>query len=170
MDLLGQDQFEHKINSCDSARPGIGRRIAILIVAAQLVACGEPPAPPEESLRQWVKQGQEAAKDKDRQALVAMISPAYADGRGNSRDDIDKLLRVYFLRMNDVALITQIEELNIVADTAAELVLTVGMAGTHDGTLGFSADAYRFDMELEASGDDWLLLGARWGELGAELQ
>lgn len=170
MDLLSQGDIGNTIKSCASAQRGIGSRIAALIIAALLVACSEPATPPEESLRQWVMRGQEAARDKDRKAIVDMISPAYADGRGNNRDDIDKLLRVYFLRMNDVALITQIEELNVIADTAAEIVLTVGMAGTHDGTLGFSADAYRFEFELEADSDDWVLLGARWGELGAELR
>jgi hypothetical protein len=67
-------------------------------------------------------------------------------------------------------LMSRIEALNIIGETAAELVLVVGMAATHDGTLGFSADAYRFEMELERQGDDWLLLGASWGELGGELR
>jgi hypothetical protein len=146
----------------------VGVLVAVLVVA-MLSACDEPVTAPEERLRQWVRQGQQAAEDKDRRAIVAMISPAYVDGRGNSRDDIERILLAYFLRMNEVALITHIEELSIIADTAAELVLTVGMSGTHDGTLGFSADAYRFEMELELGDDDWLLLSTRWGELGREL-
>jgi len=43
------------------------------------------------------------------------------------------------------------------------------MAGQNDAVLGFSADAYRFQLELEREGDDWLLISARWGELGEEL-
>ena len=139
---------------------------SVVVVGMALLACGGPVTGPEESLRQWVEQGQQAADEKDRSTIVDMISPAYVDGRGNSRDDIERILLAYFFRMNDIALITRIEELNIIGETAAELVLTVGMAATHDGTLGFSADAYRFEMELERDGDDWLLLGARWGELG----
>jgi hypothetical protein len=49
-------------------------------------------------------------------------------------------------------------------------VLDVGMAGTNDGVLGFSADAYRFEMQLEKEDDDWLLMSARWGEIGGELR
>jgi len=150
-------------------RPPRASLVIIMLAGTILVACGESATPPEESLRQWVRQGQQAVDDEDRQELVDMISPAYIDGRGNRRNDIENLLRFYFLRMNSVALIARIEELNIIGDTAAELVLTVAMAGTHDGTLGFSADAYRFEMELELDGDDWLLLGARWGELGGAL-
>ena len=143
---------------------------AVAVAATVLLACGGPVSGPEESLRQWVEQGQQAADEEDRSTIVDMISPAYVDGRGNSREDIEKILLAYFFRINDVALITKIEELHVIGETAAELVLSVGMAATHDGTLGFSADAYRFEMELERDGNDWLLLGARWGELGGELR
>lgn len=101
--------------------------------------------------------------------MIDLISPAYADARGNSRDDIETMLRVYFFRMNDVGVIVKIDELTIIDQTAAELILIVGMAATHDGTLGFSADAYRFEMELERDDEQWLLIGAEWGELGGEL-
>lgn len=145
------------------------RCLAVLVACACLPACGES-TPPEEALRAWVDRGVELARQKDRRALVAMISPAYTDARGNSRDDIENLFRVYFLRQHKVALLTRIEELSVIGETAARMVLTVGMAGTNDGVLGFSADAYRFDMELESDGDDWLLISARWGELGEELR
>ena len=141
-----------------------------IFVSVGPAACGDAATSPEESVRQWVRQGQEAVDSADRRALVDMISPAYMDGRGNRRDDLEKMLRFYFLRMRNVALITRIEELRVIDDTAAELVLSAAMAGTHNGTMGFSADAYRFEMELELDGDDWLLLGARWGQLGAELR
>jgi hypothetical protein len=35
--------------------------------------------------------------------------------------------------------------------------------------LGFSADAYRFEMELARDGDDWLLISGRWGEVGGNI-
>ena len=149
-------------------RPRCAVAIA-LITCAMLAACGGPKTGPEESLRQWVDQGQKAADEEDRSTILDMISPSYVDGRGNSRDDIGDILRLYFFRMDGVAFVTRIEELNIIGDTAAELVLTVGIAAKHSGTFGFSADAYRFEMELELDGDDWLLLGARWGELGGDL-
>jgi hypothetical protein len=67
-------------------------------------------------------------------------------------------------------LLPNIEEITVYGDTAAKLVMTVGMAGTNDGVFGFSADAYRFDLELEKNGDDWQLIAARWGELGDEIR
>jgi hypothetical protein len=136
---------------------------------AGLGACGGPEAGSEEQLRQWVNRGEEVAEAKQRRELIDMISPAYTDTRGNDRGDIENILRVYFFRQNSITLLTKIEEIRVYGDSAAEVELTVGMAGQNDAVLGFSADAYRFQLELERDGDNWLLISARWGELGEEL-
>lgn len=144
------------------------------LIAAGLIcllgsSCGGPDEGPEEAVRAWVRDGHQATEAKDRRALLDMISPAYADSRGNSRDDIGNMMRFYFLRQNKVALITRIDKLEIFGDSAAKLVLQVGMAEANDNVLGFSADAYRFEMELERDGSDWLLIAARWGGLGDDV-
>ena len=140
-----------------------------LVCLAVLSGCGGPEAGPEEQLRQWVSTGQEAAESKDRRDFLDLISPAYVDARGFDRDDVGDRLRVYFLRQHSIKLLTSIEEIRIFADSAAEIELTVAMAGKNDSVFGFSADAYRFQLELERDGDDWLLISARWGKLGKEL-
>ena len=147
-------------------------RTAFTGVAAVLLlaGCGEPPTAPEEELRAWVEAGVEAAENKQRRALVDMMSSAYTDSRGYERDDIDQLLRAYFFRQDRIALLPRIEDITVYDDTAAKIVMTVGMAGTNDGVLGFSADAYRFAFELEKDADEWQLISARWGELGDELR
>jgi hypothetical protein len=142
----------------------------VVMICAGFAGCGEATTAPEDAVRAWIASGVALAEDKDRRALLDMISPAYADARGNKRDDISNLFRVYFLRQHKVALLTRIEELQIYGDSAAQVTLAIGMAGTNDGTFGFSADAYRFALELEHDGDDWQLIAARWGELGEELR
>lgn len=142
----------------------------VTAVMMLLVACGEPSTEPEAEVRAWVAAGVEAAESKERRGLIGQVSSSYADARGNDRSDIENMLRVYFLRQHKIGLLTKIEEITIYGDTAARLIMTVGMAGTNDGVLGFSADAYRFDMELEKDGGEWLLIAARWGELGNELK
>lgn len=132
-------------------------------------ACGGPQDGPEEAIRAWVDAGHKAAEAKDRSSLLDMISPAYTDWRGNSREDVGNILRFYFLRQDKVVLITHVDELDVIGDSAAELVLQVGMAGSDDNALGFSADAYRFEMELVRDGDDWLLIAARWGGFGNDV-
>lgn len=146
------------------------RTLVAACLCLWLAGCGGPAEGPEAALRAWVAQGHEYAEAKNRRGLVNMISPAYVDARGNSRDDISDLFRIYFLRTQSVALITKINELNVYGDDAGEVELTVGMAGTNEGTFGFSADAYRFEMEFERDGSDWLLTSARWGEVGGDMR
>jgi len=142
----------------------------VVTIAVLASACGDSPSAPEEELRAWVAAGVEAAENEERRALVDMISASYADTRGYGRDDIDKLLRAYFFRQSRISLLPRIEEITVYDTTAAKIVMTVGMAGTNDGVLGFSADAYRFAFELEKDTDEWQLISARWGELGDELR
>ena len=147
----------------------VGIQVMCIAYLALLGGCGGPEAGPEEQVRQWLSAGQQAAETKERGDLLDLISPSYVDSRGLDRDDIGDRLRVYFLRQQSIKLLTSIEEIRLYGDSAAEVDLTVGMAGKNDSVFGFSADAYRFQLELERDGDDWLLISARWGELGEEL-
>jgi hypothetical protein len=151
------------------ARVHAWRLLWLALLCSAIAACGGPATEPEEQVRDWVRQAQVAAEAKERRALMRLISPAYADARGNSRDNIGNLLRLYFLRQEKIALITRIEEVTVIGGTAAEVSLTAAMAATNDSAIGFSADAYRFTFELERDGGDWLLIASRWGQLGSDL-
>ena len=154
-----------------TARPqGVVRRYAIALIGALLAAgCGGGADTPESELRAWVAAAEEEAEARDRRALIKRVADSYIDGRGNNRDSVDKLFRYYFLRQQSVVLLSNIETIEVFGDTAAEVALTVGMAGSSGG-LNLSADAYRFELELEKREGDWLLIGARYGALGEELQ
>lgn len=153
-------------------RFGSGTRNACAGLACWVlaIACGGSTTEPESELRLWVERGQVAAEAQQRRDLVGMISPAYGDSRGNKIGDIENMLRAYFFRQHTVKLVTSIEEIRLYGDSAAEIDLVVGMAGTNDGAFGFSADAYRFQLELERKSDDWQLISARWAELGKDLR
>jgi hypothetical protein len=139
------------------------------MICALLTACGSPATGPEEALRQWLADAEAAAEDLDRRGLVAMVSENYADGRGNDKDSVDKLLRFYFLRQKSVELVMKIDELTVIDETAAEILVTAAGVGTTTRALGINADAYQFALELEMDDDEWMLIGARWGEPGQEL-
>lgn len=145
------------------------RQLTLGLLFITLLGCGEPPTAPEEAVRAWVAQGHRLAEEKQRRDLIDMVSPAYSDARGNKRADIENMFRFYFLRANGISLLPKINEVRIFGETAAEVDLTVGIAAGNDGVLGFSADAYRFELELVRDGDEWLLIAGRWGELGEEI-
>jgi hypothetical protein len=152
---------------------GTGKPLRLLLVgllAGGLLACGDPPTAPEEALRAWVVEGQRLAEAKDRGGLMDMISKDYTDARGNDRDAIEQLFRLYFLRANNIVLLTTIERVRVFDDSAGEIDLKVGMGATHDGVLGFSGDVYNFELELVRDGDDWLLIAGRWGEAGEDIR
>ena len=124
---------------------------------------------PEDALRQWVADAQAAAEDLDRRGLVAMVSDNYADGRGNNRDAINRILRLYFLRQKSMTLVMKIDKLTVIDETAAELLVTAAGVGMTTNILGINADTYQFALELEQDDGEWMLIGARWGEPGQEL-
>ena len=147
-----------------------GSNAAIWLAVLMLSACGGASTEPEEAIRAWLENAETAAENRDRNALLSLISDNYADARGNDREAIGNMLRVYFLRQRNVSIVTKIDDISVSGYTAAQVLLTAGMAGRNDGVLGISADAWRFELELEGDDDEWLLIGARWGELGAELR
>ena len=142
------------------------RPLLTALLAATLASCGGSPGSPEQQLRAWVDRGHEAAERKDRDALMQMISPGYSDTRGNSRADIGNLFRYYFLRANKIGLLVSIDDIEVFEDTAAQVLLTVALGATTDSSPGFNADAYRFELELEKTGDEWLLVSGRWNDVG----
>jgi hypothetical protein len=147
-------------------------RILILsLICAFLAGCGGgTDGGPEEAVRAWVAAAEAAAEDKDRQGLLDLIAENYADSRGNDHAQIGNMIRYYFLRQKSVAFITSINDIVILGGTAAQVSLTVGMAGTDASALGVRADAYNFELELENTDDEWMLIGARWGEVGREMR
>lgn len=159
-----------------STGPSVPRnrqRLAMLALVVLLSACA-PSIGPEEAVREWLSEAQAAAEARDRDRLMDMIAPGYADARGNDRDDVDRTLRLLFLRSQKILLVSKVDEVSLMGRSsdasAAQVLLTVGMAGTDSGILGLSADAYRFELELEKHDDDWQLIGARWGEVGQPLR
>ncbi|MCH8071989.1 MAG: hypothetical protein IIA09_08580 [Proteobacteria bacterium] len=147
------------------------RILIFSLICAFLAGCGGgPAADPEEALRAWVEAAEAAAEDKDRRELLAMISENYADSRGNDHAQIGNILRLYFLRQKSVAFLTRIDDIVLMGGTAAQVNLTVAMAGTDASSLGIRADAYSFDLELENTDDEWMLIGARWGAVGRKMR
>ncbi len=146
------------------------RIVALVAMIVTLVACAPEPTAPEQALRAWVDAMRAAAEARDAGAIMDRISASYADGRGNDRDDIERMLRGAFLRYRQVALVARIDDIRVIADTAAEIDMTLAMAGTKNTPIGFGADAYRVEMELELVGRDWQLLAARWASSGEQLE
>ena len=143
-----------------------GVRCAVVGAMLLLVACGGDRPVTETAVRDWIAEAIDEAEGRERRALMRRVSDGYADTRGNERSDIDNLLRLYFARLNRFELVTTIDAVRIFEGSAAEVDMTVGMAGTGIGVLGFSADAYTFSLDIQLEDDDWRLIAARWRPVG----
>ena len=143
-------------------------RVRCIVLGAMLFlgACGGDRPAAETDIREWVTEAVREAEDKQRRILMKRVSDGYVDTRGNERTDIDKLLRFYFARLNSIQLVTSIDEVRVFDESAAEIEMTVGMAGTGMGLLGFSADAYSFSFDIQLEDDDWRLIAAEWRPVG----
>lgn len=148
----------------------MGMRGLLFALSLVLVGCGESQSDPEQELRLWVDSAEAAAEDRDRSALMALISPGYTDGRGNDFDSINRMVMGYMLRQKSISLLIKIDDIEVSAESAADMALTVGMAGTSNRSFGLDADAYRFELELVRETDGWQVVAARWGALASELR
>jgi hypothetical protein len=148
----------------------IRKSLLLTALSACLVACGTSASDPEAAVRSWLADAEMAAEEQNRSGLLSMISENYADSRGNDHDRIGRILQAYFFRQQTIELLTSIDDISLMGDSAALVSLTVGMVGTNNSMLGLSADAYDFELELEVINDDWMLIGARWGEKGSSLR
>lgn len=144
---------------------------SLVLLVVLFAACSARQGAPEDEIREWLERGERLVGEEDRRGLIDMISPAYADARGNDRDDLNDRFRLLFLRTDPVTLLTRVEAITVIDGSAAEVKLDVGMAGRDDlSALGYNASAYRFELELVHDGDDWQLISARWGEVGGQLR
>jgi hypothetical protein len=134
-----------------------------------LAGCGAATAP-EEAVRLWVSDAETAVENKNRDALMAMIADGYTDSRGNYKADLEQMARFWFLRNRHMLLASKIDKVTIIGDSAATVHLVAGRAGTGQETFGVNADVWRLELELVNDSTDWLLIGARWGELGGGLR
>ena len=134
------------------------------MATAVLAGCSAP-SPPETAVREWLEAAETAVEERDRGRLVDMIAEHYVDARGNDREALSQRLRLYFLRNREIVIASHVEELEVIGGTAAQVVLTAGMAGADANAFGLRADAWRFELELVREDGEWLLIGAQWSEL-----
>ena len=94
----------------------------------------------------------------------------YLDQKGYSKQRLGDLLRVYFFRHKNVYLFTKIEEIDLLAENQATVLLYVAMAGSVisdiDALATLRAQIYQFELQLLKE-DDWLLHHANWKPVSA---
>ena len=117
-------------------------------------------------IRQFLKSGVEAAENRSADTLKDMMHDNYLDHKGYNKNQLGKLLRVYFFKHKNIHLFTKIDEIELLAENEAIVSLHVAMAGSVisdvDALSALKARIYRFELQLIRQ-DEWLLRHAVWG-------
>ncbi len=146
-----------------------GAAAAVLLLLAWLTGCGEPAQTPEAEIRELIRQTAEAAGEGELRPVADVLHPAYRDARGNDRDAIVGMLRLYLLRSDKLFVLPDIEAIEVHGSDSARVTLAARLAAANTGRLSLETGLYRFELDLVRE-DQWRVLSARWARDGRPLR
>ncbi len=139
---------------------------SFVFVAGIFSGCGNEADSPEERIKESLAALEQAAEARELGPLRNAILDEYSDNEGHDKKSITQLIRVIFLRQQNIHLLTRIKSIQVLDTGNAIADVLVAMAGRpvdDVGTLmGLSADLFRFEVELKEQGGDWKVAGAIW--------
>ncbi len=148
-------------------------RIPVLCLvwgALLLPACSGTGDSPEDQIRQFVKSAVEAIENRDLDDFGRIIHDDYLDQNAYNKRRLVGLLGGYLLRHKGLYLFTKIEEINLLAENQAAVLLYVAMTASvvsdADALAALRAQVYQFELQLIRE-DDWLLQHASWKRASA---
>ena len=140
--------------------------ILLLLILFFLSACDDSTQTPEDEIRAYISHGVEVAENRNSGDLAEMMHPQYSDEKGFNRDQLIKMIKLYFFRHKNIHLFTKIDEIKLFSDQEALVTLHVAMAGQAISSLSMlsslRARIYRFELDLVKQDNEWLLQHAIW--------
>jgi hypothetical protein len=140
------------------------RTVLLTLILVLVQACSDDGSA-EDQIRHLIDNAVQAAEDRSLDGLSELMHTEFIDQQGNNRQQLGRLLRVYFFRHKNIHLFTRVDSIEMLSDNQASVNLHVAMAGTVisdvDALSSLSARIYRFELQLVKQ-DDWLLRHASW--------
>ena len=143
-----------------------------LVVVMLLTGCRDARTSPEEQVRTLINSATAAAEQKQIGTLRDLISERYADDQGQNKRAIEALLRLHFLRNENLHLYAHIQSVTLPQPDRAQATVLVAMAGMPIVSVqdlpGVRADLHRFEIEFAREDKTWRVQRAAWrrAELG----
>jgi hypothetical protein len=137
-------------------------RITLALLAFS--GCGDGDSP-EQRVREVIAQMEAAAEARDTGDVTEHLSPDYRDAHGNSLEDVQPLLRGYFIANQSIRLLTRIDELTFPQPGEARATVLVAMVSREaDATNAWELAAELNEFEITLLDDDgkWQVSWARW--------
>jgi hypothetical protein len=120
---------------------------------------------PEQQVRTAITQIELAAEARDTSDVAEWLDPAYRDAHGNDNQEVQRLLRGYFLTNQSIHLLTRIQELSFPHPDEARVVLQVAMVGQEADAANawnLAGDLHRFELSMISQDGEWRVNWARW--------
>ncbi len=149
------------------------RYIIFLFCIFLLSACSEDKDNPEVRIRNMVSAMESAVQQRSLDQVKELVSSDYKDEWNGDRRAALRSLLFYFQGHQSIHLLTRISDIQLNDDASqARVIVYVGMAGQpvdkSESLIDLNADLYRFDVDLIADGDEWLVSSARWEKARVE--
>ncbi len=139
--------------------------VLAIITLLALSACSDDPLSDEAQLRALLERAETQAEDRQTSDLMELVDDSFAGKQRYDKQQLEKLLRLYFFRHKNIYLFTRISDIELTAADHAVVTVFVAMAGTAISDIAaiasLRANVYRFDLEF-IKADDWLLSAADW--------
>ena len=108
-----------------------------------------------------------AVEQRSLESVKELVDSDYKDEWNGSRRAALRSLLFYFQGHQTIHLVTRISDINLSDDGSnASATVYVGMTGKSaepsEALIDLNADLYRFDIDLMANGNDWLVKSAKW--------
>jgi len=117
-----------------------------------ILSCSDKALSPEDEIRLYIATAVEAAENRSAADVAELVHQNYRGQRNLDRNQLEKLLRLYFFRHKNIFLFTKNVEINMLSDSEATVSLNVAMAGSVISSVSMlsslRARIYKFELEL----------------------
>ena len=146
------------------------KRLLILLATSGLFlisACNQDTNSPEVQIRNMVSAMETAVEQRSLDSVKGLVDSEYKDEWNGDRRAALRALMFYFQGHQSIHLLTRISDIQLSDDASrASVTVYVGMTGDpveqSESLIDLNADLYRFDIELVADDNDWLVTSAKW--------
>lgn len=149
--------------------PSSGRIIVCFCLLAWILLAGcsrQAQESPQDQIKALLDAAETAVESRSLDQSAELISSGYGDEAGRDRRALKRLLLGYFLRNKSIHVLQQVQEISLLSDTSARVVLYAGVAGSlpamGDSLAQWRGDLVRLEAELVLEDDGWRLKSASW--------
>ena len=141
-------------------------KITLAAALIILTACNsDAPLSDEAQLRAILEKMELGAKTRSLSDIIEHISESYKDPKGNDIKALKKLIRLQFIRNQNINIFSKINEIEVLEDAATveiSLAIASGELDLSNSANRLRADTFKFSLLFLRENDLWRLKSGTW--------